>query len=946
MATPSILVGRDDLLALAKRRLDETRSGHGEFLLLAGEAGIGKTRLLASITSHAARAGFAVVRASAFRGDAEISGSLLLDLASDLRRGESENSRHVRDAISHRIREPGAEADPRHSRRMLVRDLVDAFSELDRDCHRLVVLEDLHWADDLSLEVFEHIAHRLANRATLVVAAYRSDEIYPHTAIREWRQRLVSQRLAEEVRLHRLSRDETATLASTMLGGAAPAQLVTALYDRSDGIPLHIEELLGAASTIALDVLQVPETLSDAVLARAAALGAATRDIAATAAVIGRRFDFDLLVAIADRDENDVARCLRELQSAYLVVERPDAGAFDFRHALIRDALYADVALPRRRELHDRVATVAGRQGYGDAFVSLHFDQAGRKPDAYRHARQAADEATSVSAHREALELYRRAHRNLAADVGADERARLLEALGHEAAAVDDNEAAAQAYSDAQALWADFGDLRASAAIVPSLVAVRHLLGDDLRSRTQRIEDALATLADQPTCGEEARLLAALAAAYMLSRRLDEAIEVGERSCACCDVVGDVSTRVNTEATLGAVFVFAGRMDEGWRRLDDAIGHALAIRNEAEAARSYRVASTSASALVEYDRAKKWLDDGIPFAEKAELWNHHSYMRAHLAHVQWATGKWAPATDTAEHALADGRGGITTRITAQYVLGYLAMGRADWGHAVDLLTTSLAEAESMTELQRVLPPLWGLAETAVLREEHESAVSLCERAFAESEIVDDAAYLFPFLLTGTRARLAAGDYESASQWVKRVADALVRRGIPGTLPAVTHAGALLYFYSGDVVRAQEGFATAVLEWRARSRYWEGSWAELDEARCLVALSQLSDARAIVERVRLRAREVGASRLVMAAEDLLPEAGAPVEAWHPLTTREFHVATLVASGLTNREMADKLVLSPKTVSAHVEHILAKLGASRRAEIAAWATRVEAGRDVAT
>jgi len=114
--------------------------------------------------------------------------------------------------------------------------------------------------------------------------------------------------------------------------------------------------------------------------------------------------------------------------------------------------------------------------------------------------------------------------------------------------------------------------------------------------------------------------------------------------------------------------------------------------------------------------------------------------------------------------------------------------------------------------------LWGLAETALLRGEHESAIALCERGFADSEVVDDAAYLFPFLLTGTRARLAAGDYEGASQWAKRVADALVRRGIPGTLPAVTHAGALLHFFGGEVGRARDGFATAGIEWRARDRY--------------------------------------------------------------------------------------------------------------------------------
>lgn len=947
MAGSPVIVGRDDLVALATRRLEETAAGRGELLLLAGEAGIGKTRLLGSISAHAQQSGFAVIRASAFRGDAEISGALLLDLAGDLRRGESENSRAVRDAISRRLRAPAAQDDPRLARRLLVRDLVDAFSELDRECRLLIVLEDLHWADDLSLEVFEHIAAHLANRATLIVGAYRSDELYPHSAIREWRQRLVSQRLAEEIRLRRLTIEQTATLTSLLIGRAAPAQLVAAIYDRSDGIPLHIEELIDAApgpESDELERFEVPDTLSDAVLARAAALDAGTREIAATAAVIGRRFEFDLLTAIADQPEDEVARSLHELQSVHLVASRPEIDAFDFRHSLIRDALYAVVPLPRRRELHRRVATVAAARGYDDAFVSLHFDHANRKAEAYSHALNAAEHATLVSAHREALELYRRALRNVPDDIDGEEHARLLAEFGCAAAAVDDNEVAAKAYADAHDLCAAAGNRLAAAAIVPMLVAVRHLLGDDLESRASRIEAALESLDDLPACKEKAQLFGALSAAYMLSRRLDESIEYGERCVNCSDEVDDEPTRINADATLGSVFLFAGRMDEGWKRLESAISRALAIQHESEAARSYRMLSTSASVLVEYNRAKTWLTQGISCAEKAELWNHRNYMSAHLAHVQWATGEWPLAADTAEQALADGRGGITTRITAEYVLGYLAMGRANWLEATERLAGSLRQGESMNELQRISPPLWGLAETAVLRGEFDSAIALCERGFAASQSVDDAAYLFPFLITGTRARIGAGDHGGAEQWVKRVADTLMYRGIPGTLPAIAHANALLQFANGDSAAAREGFAAARRAWRERDRFWEGNWAALDEARCLLGLNQLADARSIAELVKAQANQVGAVVLDKAADDVLRVAASSVEPWHPITAREYEVAMLVASGLTNREIAAELVLAPKTVSAHVEHILAKLGASRRTEIAAWAVRIKDDRRV--
>ena len=107
-------------------------------------------------------------------------------------------------------------------------------------------------------------------------------------------------------------------------------------------------------------------------------------------------------------------------------------------------------------------------------------------------------------------------------------------------------------------------------------------------------------------------------------------------------------------------------------------------------------------------------------------------MASHLAHVQWATGQWDAAAQTAQQALADGRGGITTRITAQYVLGFLAMGRGDWEAAGTLLREALAEGEQMAELQRLSPPLWGLAEAARCQGDYGTALTLCERGYQAS----------------------------------------------------------------------------------------------------------------------------------------------------------------------------------------------------------------------
>ena len=187
MASP-VLVGRDHLLALADRRLAEAADGRGRLLLVSGEAGIGKTRLVASIGRRAARMGFTLLRAAAFPGDTEESGGVLLDLAGDLHRASDRELQSVGRSIVSRLREPSTDDDAHRRRRLLVQDLADAVSDLDVGRRVAIVLEDLHWADQLSLDVVAHAAGRLV-AAEMILGAYRSDELYPRLPMRQWRGR-------------------------------------------------------------------------------------------------------------------------------------------------------------------------------------------------------------------------------------------------------------------------------------------------------------------------------------------------------------------------------------------------------------------------------------------------------------------------------------------------------------------------------------------------------------------------------------------------------------------------------------------------------------------------------------------------------------------------------------------------------------------------------------
>ena len=948
-----ILVGRDDLLELGDRRLAQAAGGRGHLLFLAGEAGIGKTRLLGALARKAEASGFAVAGGDVGPRDLEVPAALLFDLTRSMARRPA--LRAAGEAIRRRLAdspphgpEPARPPTPAQARRWMVSDVADILAGCPAPL--LLAMENLHWADDLSLEILGAFALRLPELPVLVAGTYRSDELYPRIPMREWRSRLVTQRIAEEARLGRLSTADTGTMTTLLLASGLPASrdVVEAIQRRTDGIPLHVEEFLGVLRGSregldrAIERAAVPDTIESTVRERLERRSAGARALAEAAAVIGRSFVVDVAAGVLGEGPERLAGPLRELIDQFFLVETGRPGLYDFRHVLIRDAIYGTVEEPRRRRFHARAAELGqGLPGAGEAFASAHFEQAGRTAEAFETSLVAARSASALSAHREAVELYRRALRNVPADLADIRHAEVLEGSAVEAAAVDDNQASADAFAAARERYLAAGRPVEAAAVMAPLVAVRHLLGDGLGARVERLETGLAALepvAPGPTV-DAARLglLAGLSAAYMLDRRLDESIAHGRAAEELATRIGDRPRELNARTTIGSCLVFSGRMSDGWAILEGAIQEALDADLEDEAARAYRMAGSSASVLVEYDRAERYLGAGIDHAERVELWNHRHYMAAHLAHVRWATGHWDDAAAIAAHALADGRGGITTRITALHVLGYLALGRGDPSSARERLDEARELGDAMRELQRRSPAVWGLAELDLLLGDPDAAVRRCDEGREQSVAVDDAAYLFPFLVTGTRARIAAGDAAAAGRWVADLSSYLQRRAIPGTLPAIDHAWGLVHLARGSLARAQASLDAAVAGWTDRRRVPDAIAAQVDAAACHLragrAVPAIDGARAALE----AAATVGAGPLEERARTMLEAARArhPDEApWAPLTSREFEVARLVAEGRTNASIGQELGISARTAGAHVEHILAKLGAGRRAEIAAW------------
>jgi DNA-binding CsgD family transcriptional regulator len=333
------------------------------------------------------------------------------------------------------------------------------------------------------------------------------------------------------------------------------------------------------------------------------------------------------------------------------------------------------------------------------------------------------------------------------------------------------------------------------------------------------------------------------------------------------------------------------------------------------------------------------MQEGLLYADAIEQSHCRQMIATTTALLDWAAGNWDAADDRARHEMVD-RGCVRGTIGSVDVIGLVALGRGRLDEARRWLDESLATGRAMNEVAFMLTPLWGLAEIDLAAGDPESAVARCEEAWSIAVETRERALLIPFVVTGMRALLAVRRPADADRWLARVRGHLIGwEPIAGA--ALSHADGLIRLSAGSVGGAREALERAVRGWEDRHRIWESTWARLDLAQCLMRANRYADASTQLGSVRAIADRIGSLPLHARAEELARAArgrGVEDEPWRPLTAREFEVARLIADGLTNAEIAEALEIAPKTASSHVEHILAKLGVTRRAEIAAWTATV--------
>src|ERR1700736_14815 len=443
--TCPVVIGRVQEFTTLRLLVDRVHSGGAQVALVCGEAGIGKSRLVAEVKASAAAHDFLLLEGQCFQTDSASPYAPLLDLfrayfarqvptslldpmhsfASTLLRLLPELALLFPDLAT--LPTPSS-VDPEEEKRRLFAALTHFVTEQAAQHPVLLVVEDIHWCDDLSLDLLLYLARRCRQVPLLLLVTYRSEEFYPR--LRRWLTQLDRERLAQEFVLERLSRTEVAAMLHAMLETkqGVDADLLDTLYARSEGNPFFVEELLKSLMTtgelVCVDGTwkrterraPVPRSVQEAVQQRTAYLSADAKRLLTLAAVAGRRFNVTLLQEVMHCDEAHLLALLKEAMAAQLVVEEA-ADQFAFRHALTQEAITASLLLRERQGLHRNLAETlerlftaspTSRERYLEE-LAYHSSEAGMWEQALAYLQEAGEKALTLYAQQAPIAHFTRA---------------------------------------------------------------------------------------------------------------------------------------------------------------------------------------------------------------------------------------------------------------------------------------------------------------------------------------------------------------------------------------------------------------------------------------------------------------------------------------------------------------------------------------------------------
>jgi DNA-binding CsgD family transcriptional regulator len=977
--TSPALIGRADELHRLEAILDRAEQGRPQLVLLAGDAGVGKSRLLAEFANRAGQRGVRVLVGGCVElGDIGLAYLPVVDALRGLAEDPAEAELLAEVAAS----APGlrqllpevvglAPTDPQAGAgldQLQVLDGVRAvlLGRAERSAV-VVVLEDLHWADRSTRDLVAFLARTLRSGRVLVLASYRSDELHRRHPLRPLLAELVRLPGIERIELAPFSRAELAEHLETISGVPLPAEQVERIFARSEGNPFFAEQLVAAGAGDAQAVL--PTTLTDVLLARIQALTEPAQQLLGVAAVAGRRVSHRSLSQVLGRPEPELEQALRETIGNGVLLADASTQTYAFRHALLQEAVYGDLLPSEQVRLHGAYASLLAAEPDGAAAELAHHCLASHDlPGALAASVRAAEESVAVLAPAEtlrhlssALKLWERVP-DPAAVTGTDRIDLTLRAAEAAAAAGEEPRAAALAQAAIAAVDATVDPARAARAYERR---GRYLL------RAGQVEEALRVQASavelvpgQPPTRLRGRVTAAMAQVLIDVGRPAEARGWCQEALAVARAVGSVDDEADALVTLGRIENYA---DPAKARSLYAEGRtrAASVGNLEIEARALEELAWLDEELGNLAAAEAVFDEGAELAGRTGLgWSAFGIeMRCGQCLVRYKTGAW----DACERLAAAIPESVTTQKAAQWAAAALpveiALGRASVDRRLRQLV-ALTGADRYRDVE-----VAGLeAEHATWQGNLDRGRSAIQRGLAATdtfeavELPDLIAYVGWMCTKGLtveaeyaeRARLA-GDAIALDDAV----------AVGGALLEQARAAAEQASRAGLArdVDLRGWHATAEAEWtRLQGHSDPKAWQAAVEAfsyghvyavaRCqwrlaeaLLGVADREQATDAARAAHQTAVRLGAEPLQEALEALARRgrldlgAGVPAErALAGLTPREVEVLRLLVEGRSNRQIAETLFISGKTASVHVTNILAKLGVHSRLEAAATARRL--------
>ena len=935
-----VLVGRVADLAVLRDALKRTRSAEPSTVLVGGEAGVGKTRLVEEFCRRLPADQVRVLTGQCLElGEEGLPFAPFAGALRDVLRAEGPEVFAGREReFARLLPELGPPPDFGDARRGLLLESVGAlFARLSESQPVVLVLEDLHWADRSTRDLIGFLVRSARLPGLLLIGTYRTDELHRGHPLRPFLAELDRVRGVQRHELDRLDREATAEMLTNLLGAEPDPPIVDAVNERAQGNPFFIEQFASSADPGCADI---PTSLRDLLLARVDQLPEAAQRVLRVAAVAGTRFAHELLARVAGVDEASLESAMRTIVAAQLVVFDPDGG-YEFRHALVREAVHDDLLPGEHARLHARYAQALEDQpqlvpmGRAPAEIAHHWHAAHDHPRALVSAKRAADEAARRFAYGEQARLLDRVLElwedvpQAAELLGIDH----LDLLEESALVAIDSGDHMRALSLTRAAIGDLDveaePLRAARLLVRRAKLLRTEGKTDGRSETM---EAYRLLGKVGPGADRVRLLADVA--YVLIG-LDavRAAVVAQEAMTEAAQIGDLSAMVGAEITFARVCVGQMPPAEGLPIMQAAADRARAAGDLSALTRALVNISDAQFELGNYEESAAAAGEGVPHADRVGVGRTTGvFLLANHAEALMALGRWEEAdARLAEAARLDPPGKLALpwlRLRGMLRLARGHEGAAPTiGRALGLMGKPFLHTEErfcLLELRILQARAAG--DTA-------GAVTAARAVVAEPSLDERPRYAWSALAAAARAATGIDDLE---QTIRDVA-----AGLPRRYPAeLAHAATLAALLDGG----EERWSAAVEAWRADGQRYELARAllALAEARAAdrpAAAAALSEAAAI-------AHTLGAAPLLEEADTLARRLGvrasgtAPSPAAGPaiLTAREREVLRLVAQGQSNSRIAQSLYISPKTASVHVSRIIAKLEVANRVEAAAVAHRL--------